>query len=153
MPDNVKGDLTAVPRICELTARRSAEGHAAQYKGPGVERQVLFPGLALLPNDLDQFKLLEPASSDAEARQDFAYWRERRTRYVKAVIEWTWSGSHKQTWASMRRDTQPQITDDGEFRDRTKNVLKSGQLREKGLTCEREQIPRIGGRRRKDKRY
>jgi len=59
----------------------------------------------------------------------------------------------------MGQDTRPRITGNGDFGDRTeivdrtKNVLKSGELRAKRLTYEREQIPRKGGRQRKDKRY
>jgi len=52
-----------------------------------VERQFLFPGITLFQNDLDQFKLLEPAFGDAETRQDFAYRGERRTQYAWAIIE------------------------------------------------------------------
>jgi hypothetical protein len=87
MPDNVKGEVTAVTRIRELAARWSTQGQAAQHKRAGMKRKLLFSGLTLFPDDLDQFKLLEPAFTDAEARQDSAYRSERRTRLAKAIIE------------------------------------------------------------------
>jgi hypothetical protein len=50
-----------------LAHEGQADEHAAQYEGPSVKCHVLLPGLALFPDDLDQFKLLKPMSSDAEA--------------------------------------------------------------------------------------
>ena len=87
MPESVEGEITAVTRIRELAARRSTQGQAAQHKRAGMKRKLLFPGLTLFPYDLDLFKLLEPAFTDAEAGQDFAYRSERRTRLARAIIE------------------------------------------------------------------
>ncbi len=66
-----------------------------------------------------------------------------------------WEIPYKQqgTDKMLRRDTRPRIGSDSGFGDRTKNVLKSAELRAKGFTCERELIPRMGGKPRKDKKY
>lgn len=96
MPDDLKGEATAVTRIREFAARWSTQGQAAQHKRASVKRKILFPGLTLSPDDLNQFKLLEPAFTDAEARQDFAYRSERRTWRTRAIIEQNGGGTHKE---------------------------------------------------------
>ena len=68
MPDNLKGEVTPVARIRELAARGSTQGQAAKHKRAGMKRKLLFSGRTLFPDDLNQFKLLEPAFTDAEAR-------------------------------------------------------------------------------------
>ncbi len=75
-----------------MTARGSAWKHAAQHKGAGAKRQLLFPGITLFPNKRNQFKLLEPARVDVKTRQDLAYRGERRIRCEgnhRMVAEWS----------------------------------------------------------------
>jgi hypothetical protein len=54
------------PSVNESSARRSAQGNAAEDEGPGIKAQVLPAELALLANEVNSFQLLEAAPGDSD---------------------------------------------------------------------------------------
>ena len=142
--DDVKEKASIAAFVQNLVLRKGAKGKPAQHKRPGIEGDFLRMAITVFPNALDQLKLPELVFRDSESRQDLAYRGKRRTRYVRVRMEWFWSGRHKIERA-IEQGTLPRTAGGTDFGDRTKNVLKTAQLRETGLACERKQMPRLRG--------
>ena len=68
MRNNLKEELPVSALVHELAPRKGTQRKATQHKWPGVDSNSLCTLLTVLPNALDQLKLLEPVFGDVESR-------------------------------------------------------------------------------------
>ena len=128
----VKEKLAAVPRMCQLIFRRSAQWEPAHDEWPGVEGKLLPAACSLLTNQADGFYLLKSPLGDAKSGKDFANPREGR---METMLDRAWTTGHKIRFACA----SPKWEGESErlksrAGDRTKNVLKMDQTEGKGVS-------------------
>jgi len=70
MGDNLQEEFTVPALVEELTLWKRAQRKATQYKGPGIESNLLLALLTLFPNEQDRVQLLESPAREPDAGQD-----------------------------------------------------------------------------------
>src|SRR5207249_1002470 len=95
MAEYLKKKFAAVPRMCQLIFRWTAQGQPAQNEWPRIERKFLSAGSALLTDEADRFYLLESPFGDAKTGKDFAHLLKGRIRRPwETLLGEGWSGHH-----------------------------------------------------------